>query len=239
MTPDLPPEPDLASEGLMAFRTQHQRRLSWMPWLYFSLKARHRAWAETWQAEVQAELLRTETVVLGRDCFIAPEAAIFGEPGRGIVMGDRCSVAAHAFLHGPLHLGSEVSINARATLDGGRAGIRIGHGTRIASGATLYAFDHGLAPDHRIMDQPVTSRGIELGCDVWVGAQAGITDGVRIGDHAVVAMGAVVTRDVPPWALVAGVPARIIGDRRDRPDLGGASVRPGARSPSSEADPPA
>lgn len=239
MTPNLPFEPDASPAGPMAFRAQHQKRLSWMPWLYFSLKARHRAWAEAWQAEVQAELLRLETVVLGRDCFIAPEAAIFGEPGRGIVMGDRCSVAAHAFLHGPLHLGSEVSINARATLDGGRAGIRIGHGTRIASGATLYAFDHGLAPDHRIMDQPVTSRGIELGCDVWVGAQVGITDGVRIGDHAVVAMGAVVTRDVPPWALVAGVPARIIGDRRDRPDLGGASVRPGARSPSSEADPPA
>lgn len=222
MAPDLPPEPKPASEGLSAFRAQHQKRLSWMPWLYFSLKPRHRAWAEAWQAEVQAELLRLETVALGPGCFIAPEAAIFGEPGRGIVMGARCSVAAHAFLHGPLNLGNEVSINARAVLDGGRGGIRIGDGTRIASGATLYAFDHGLAPDHRIMDQPVTSEGIELGCDVWVGAQAGITDGVRIGDHAVVAMGAVVTRDVPPWALVAGVPARIIGDRRDRPPRGGA-----------------
>lgn len=213
-----PPDPS----DLSAFRAQHQKRLSWMPWLYFSLKARHRAWAEAWQAEVQAELLRLETVTLGSGCFIAPEAAIFGEPGRGIVLGDRCSVAAHAFLHGPLHLGNDVSINARAVLDGGRAGIRIGEGTRIASGATLYAFDHGLAPDHRIMDQPVTSEGIELGRDVWVGAQAGITDGVHIGDHAVVAMGAVVTGDVPPWALVAGVPARIIGDRRDRPPRGGA-----------------
>jgi acetyltransferase-like isoleucine patch superfamily enzyme len=49
---------------------------------------------------------------------------------------------------------------------------------------------------------------------VWIGANAGITDGVRIGDHAVVGMGAVVTADVPDWAVAGGVPARILGDRR-------------------------
>jgi len=94
-------------------------------------------------------------------------------------------------------------------------GITVGDGTRIASGATLYAFNHGLDPGRPLLGQPVTSRGIAVGGDVWIGANAGVTDGVRIGDHAVVAMGAVVTRDVPDWAMVGGVPARIIGDRRD------------------------
>ena len=200
----------------LALREQHQRRLAWMPWLYFVLKPRNRAWAEAWQAEVQARLLAMETVELGVGCFIAPEAAIFGEPGRPVCIGDRCAVAAQAFLHGPLTLGSDVSINAGARLDGGRKGITIGDGTRIASGAALYAFDHGLAPDRAIRDQPVRSRGITLGQDVWVGANAGVTDGVTIGDHAVVAMGAVVTRDVPAWTIVAGVPAQFVGDRRDR-----------------------
>jgi acetyltransferase-like isoleucine patch superfamily enzyme len=51
---------------------------------------------------------------------------------------------------------------------------------------------------------------------VWIGANAGITDGVRIGDHAVVAMGAVVTKDVPDWAIVAGLPAVVVGDRRTK-----------------------
>ena len=187
-----------------------------MPWLYFALKPRHRDWAEAWQAEVQARLLAQETVQLGAGCFIAPEAAIFGEPGRGIVLGDRCAVAAQAFLHGPLTLGDDVSINAGARLDGGRKGIVVGAGTRIASGAALYAFDHGLKPDRPLKDQPVRSRGIRVGVDVWIGANAGITDGVSIGDHAVVAMGAVVTRDVPAWAIVAGVPAEVVGDRRER-----------------------
>jgi acetyltransferase-like isoleucine patch superfamily enzyme len=201
---------------LDAIREQHKRRLAWMPWLYFALKARHRAWAEAWQTEVQACLLAQETVQFGEGCFIAPDAAIFGEPGRAVVLGDRCAVAAQAFLHGPITLGNDISINAGARLDGGRKGLVIGDGTRIASGAAIYAFDHGLKPDRGIKDQPVRSRGIIIGCDVWIAANAGVTDGVSIGDHAVVAMGAVVTKDVPAWAIVAGAPAVVVGDRRTR-----------------------
>jgi len=156
-----------------ALRDQHKRRLAWMPWLYFALKARHRAWAEAWQAEVQARLSAQETVQMGMGCFIAPDAAIFGEPGRAVVIGDRCAIAALAFLHGPITLGNDVSVNAGARLDGGRKGLVIGDGTRIASGAALYAFDHGMKPDRDIKDQPVRSHGIRIGRDAWIGANAG------------------------------------------------------------------
>jgi len=201
---------------LESLREQHKRRLAWMPWLYFTLKARHRAWAEAWQAEVQARLIAQETIQVGQGSFIAPDAGIFGEPGRDVVIGDRCAIATQAFLHGPITLGNDVSVNVGARLDGGRKGLVVGDGTRIASGAALYAFDHGLRPDRDLREQPVRSRGIRVGRDVWIGANAGITDGVVIGDHAVVAMGAVVTRDVAEWAIVAGVPAVVIGDRRSR-----------------------
>ena len=207
---------DQAAQRAAAYRAQHQRRLSWMPWLYFTLKPAHRAWAEPWQADIQRDLMALETVEIGDGCFIAPEAQVFAEPGRTVRLGDRVAIAAEAFLHGPLVFHDDVSINARVVMDGGSAGITVGEGTRIASGATLYAFDHGMAPDRPIRDQPVRSRGIHIGRDVWIGAQAGITDGVAIGDHAVIAMGAVVTRDVPEWTVVAGVPARPIGDRRQR-----------------------
>jgi acetyltransferase-like isoleucine patch superfamily enzyme len=198
-------------------REQHKQRLSWMPWLYFSLKPSHRAWAEEWQREVQQRLIDLETVQIGSGCFVSPDAHIFAEPGRPVIIGDGCSIAASAFVHGPVVLANGVSLNARVSLDGGAVGIRIGEGTRIATGATLYAFDHGLAPDRPIRQQSVTSKGITIGTDVWIGANAGITDGVTIGDHAVVGMGAVVTRDVPEWAIVGGTPARVIGDRRQRP----------------------
>lgn len=200
------------------FQTQHKQRLSWMPWLYFSLKAKHRAWAEPWQQEVQARLIALETVTIDPGAFVAPEAHIFGEPGRGVHIGSGCAIAAEVFMHGPIQLGKDVGINARASLDGGRKGLIIGDGTRIATGAKLYAFDHGISPDRPVRDQNVKSQGIVIGSDVWIGAQAGVTDGVHIGDHAVIAMGAVVTRDVPDWAIVAGVPARVIGDRRETKD---------------------
>lgn len=204
----------MSEESPPEFREQHKKRLSWMPWLYASLKEKHLVWARPCQQEVQAKLMREETVTIAEDCFIAPEAGIFAQLGRPIRIGPRSTVGAHAFLHGPLTIGADVSINARASLDGGAVGITIGDGCRIASGATIYAFDHQIAPDRFVRDQPVTSKGITLGVDVWVGANAGITDGVTIGDHAVIGMGAVVTSDVPAWAIVGGVPARVIGDRR-------------------------
>ena len=195
-----------------------------MPWLYFTLKPQHREWAEVWQREVQERLQALETIRIGAGAFVAPEARLFGEPGRGIEIGSGCAIAADVFMHGPITLGQRVGVNPRVSMDGGAKGIVIGDDTRIASGATLYAFDHGIAPDRLVHRQPVRSCGIIVGSDVWIGANAGITDGVRIGDHAVVGMGAVVTRDVPDWAIVAGVPAKIIGDRRDLPKAGGAKT---------------
>jgi len=194
----------------------HQRRLSWMPWLWDRMRPHQRAWAVPWQAALQAEIAAHERVEFGDDVFVSPEAALIAEPHRDIVVGDGARIGAHVFVHGPVTLGPRVSLNPRVSIDGGRAGVTLGADVRVATGATLYAFDHGLAADRPVREQPVTSTGIVVGDDVWIGANAGVTDGVTIGAHAVVAMGAVVTRDVPPWAIVAGVPARIIGDRRDR-----------------------
>jgi serine acetyltransferase len=198
----------------MDHREHHQRRMAFMPWLYHRAKPEIRAWAEPWQRALQAALCARERVSLGEGCFLAPDAELFAEPHREIVIGTRCSVASGCFVHGPVRLGDDVSLNLRVVLDGGAAGIAIGTGTRIAADVHVFAWDHGMSSDCAIRAQPVTSRGITIGEDVWIGAGAGITDGVTIGDHAVVGMHAVVTRDVPAWAIVAGSPARVVGDRR-------------------------
>ncbi|MGB1699680.1 MAG: acyltransferase [Nannocystaceae bacterium] len=187
--------------------------MAWMPWLYFSAKPEIAAWAEPWQRALHAELRTHERVRLSETCFVAPCARLFAEPHREIEIGPLASVGAECMLHGPLRLGAESSLNARVIIDAGGGGVVIGEGTRIATGVHIYGWNHGTAAGRPIRSQPTTSQGIRIGDDVWIGAGAGVCDGVTIGDGAVVGMHAVVTRDVGPGEVVAGNPARKIRDR--------------------------
>jgi acetyltransferase-like isoleucine patch superfamily enzyme len=198
---------------LMDYRAQHKKRLSYMPWLYQNLKPDHKEWAEQWQQEIQDYFRKMETVEIGRGCFIAPEAQLFAEPGRPIILGDYSFIAADCVLHGPIEIGQNVSINHHVTLDGGRKGIRIGNHSRIAAYTSAYAFNHGMSAEKLIQQQPVSSLGIEIGEDVWIGANVGIVDGIKIGNQSVVGMGSVVTKSVDPGIKVAGNPAKQIGKR--------------------------
>ncbi len=62
------------TDSLLKYREQHKHRLNYMPWLYWTLKPKHRAWAEEWQKEYQAYLMDMETVEIGENCFISPLA---------------------------------------------------------------------------------------------------------------------------------------------------------------------
>jgi len=203
----------MSDQNTERYRQQHKLRLSYMPWLYARLKPAHRRWAQAWQDEWQAYLADMETILIGKDCFIAPEARLFAELGRSIIIGDNSYIAADCVLHGPITLGQNVSINHHVSLDGGSKGIVIGDNTRIAAYSYAYAFNHGMKIDQLIKDQPVISRGIHIGHDVWIGASTGIVDGVHIGDHAVIGMGSIVTKSVAEYGKVAGNPARTIGTR--------------------------
>ena len=198
------------------YRTQHKLRLSYMPWLYAELKPAHKAWAIEWQLGIQTYLQSVETVHIGQNCFIAPEAKLFAEPGRPIIIGDGSYIAADAVIHGPVTLGKNVSINHHVTMDGGSKGIHIGDNVRIAAYCQLYAFNHGMLPDKLVCEQPTESHGIQIGHDVWLGANVGVVDGIRIDDHAVVGMGSQVTRNIEAYQIVAGNPINVIGDRRDK-----------------------
>lgn len=201
-------------DPLLKYREQHKHRLNYMPWLYWTLKPKHRVWAEQWQAEYQQYLMEMETVHIGKNCFISPLAHIFAEPGRDIYIGDNTFIAADCTLHGPLKIGNEVAINHHCILDGGRAGIILEDQVRIAAYCHLYAFDHGMELDSPIYKQPVRSKGIYIGSDVWLGAHVGIKDGVRIADQAIIGMNSMVTKDVAQAEIVAGSPAKFIR-RRD------------------------
>lgn len=89
------------------------------------------------------------------------------------------------------------------------APIRIGHFVSISRRAFLCTASHDISNIRR----PLTYSPITIGNGVWIGAEAIICPGVTIGDGAVIAAGAVVTKDVPAWTVVGGNPARFIKER--------------------------
>ncbi len=107
-----------------------------------------------------------------------------------VVIGDHTRIGLHNTIIGPVTIGNHVN---------------------LAQGITITALNHNFeAPERRIDEQGVSTQQVIIGDDIWIGAHAVILPGVTIGNHCVIAAGAVVTKDVPPHSLVAGVPAKII-----------------------------
>lgn len=105
-----------------------------------------------------------------------------------------------------LHIGKRVFINAGCKFQD-QGGITIGDDVLIGHNCVIATLNHAMDPDRRADMIPAPVR---IGNKVWVGANATILQGVTIGDGAIIAAGAVVNKDVPPRAIVGGVPARII-----------------------------
>ena len=78
----------------------------------------------------------------------------------------------------------------------------------------IFTTEHKMALEKPMRTQGVTVKDVTIGNDVWIGARVTILAGVTIGDGAVIGAGAVVTKDVPPYAVVGGVPAKIIRFRK-------------------------
>lgn len=103
-------------------------------------------------------------------------------------------------------VGKNVFINSGCKFQD-QGGITIGDGTLIGHNVVLATLNHGIAPEER---HDLFPAPIHIGKNVWIGANATVLPGVVIGDHAVIAAGAVVTKDVPANAVVGGIPAKVI-----------------------------
>ena len=94
--------------------------------------------------------------------------------------------------------------------------LTVGEHSLFGSNCFVGGIQHDFSdPNKHIAEQRILDLGgISIGRDVWIGAHAVINDGVRIGDGAVIGANAMVTKDVPSFTIVAGVPAKVIGTRR-------------------------
>ncbi|WP_327581560.1 acyltransferase [Nonomuraea sp. NBC_00507] len=189
-------------------------KLDYCPWLYWDHATEEDRRAQELHLAELAERMELEAA---EKIFVSPLAAVLADR---LEMGDFSYIAAQVYVTDELVMGRDCTLNPYAVA---RGRVVMGAGVRVGAHTSLLGFNHQAAPDRPVFRQPIVSRGIEIGDDVWIGSHVVVLDGVHIGDHAVVGAGAVVTKDVPAWAVVAGNPARRIRDRRDpRPGPGSA-----------------
>ena len=137
--------------------------------------------------------LRDATV--GAERAISPVASFAN--GRNILIGNRVSIGAHsAIWAGP-----------------GRGRVVIEDDVLIGPSVMVTAANYRVNEGTPVTRQPMDEKDVVLERDVWLGHGAVVLPGVTVGSGAVVAAGAVVTRDVAPFAIVAGVPAKPVGTR--------------------------
>ncbi|HXG63039.1 MAG TPA: acyltransferase [Planctomycetota bacterium] len=150
---------------------------------------------------VYVSALGREGVTLGDHVSIGAYSRLvvsttFGDPGRGIEIGDRVGIGEFAHL-------------------GGAGGLVIGPDTIAGPYLSAHPENHVFDdPGALIREQGVTRRGIRVGANCWIGAKVTLLDGAEVGDNCVIAAGAVVRGKFPANVVLGGVPARILKHRR-------------------------
>jgi len=151
-------------------------------------------------------------VLLKRNCELLASAKA---PEKAIVVGGHTEIHEDCVLityANSIIIGEYCSLNRRSIIYGG--GVTIGNMVRISPMVMITTNNHIFSDrDQPIIEQGVVCGEIAIDDDVWIGANATILPGIKVGKGAVVGAGAVVTKDISPYTVVAGVPAKVIGKR--------------------------
>lgn len=192
-----------AQENLRAQLKGSPRLKRWIDWLMMNQRdARPR-----WFVRLVAPLYQHR----GRGSKIYPSVRMDTPPYRRFWLGRRSVVESYCCINnavGDVTIGDHTRIGIHSTIIGP---VCIGSHVHLAQGITVTALNHNFTnTDQRIDQQGITTQQVVIGDDVWIGANSVILPGVTIGHHCVVAAGAVVTKDVPDYCVVGGVPAKVI-----------------------------
>lgn len=161
-------------------------------------------------------LWKERNVHLARGVYIYSHsrgAVKFGDGvniGRGSLILATTEKSALSTSQSFLHVGPGTAINEYCNIRASGGHIIIGTKCMLAQFVTIVASNHGVSPNEFMIDQLWSTKqiSVEIGDDVWVGANAVILPGVKIGNGSVIAAGAVVSSDVPEYEIWGGVPAR-------------------------------
>lgn len=150
---------------------------------------------------------------VGRNPWIARKSILRIVGGGSISIGENCEIHPFSMIltyGGDIKIGNNFSLNPFSIVYG-HGGVQIGDDVRIAAHTVIIPANHNVSIDGQPLHASgVSAKGIVISDHVWIGTGARILDGVHIGNNTVVAAGAVVTKSVPDYSTVAGVPARVI-----------------------------
>jgi galactoside O-acetyltransferase len=150
-----------------------------------------------------------ENLILGNNVRVMTGSQLYAHDGF-LLMGDNISIERH--------------VQVGACDDGAR--IIMGNNVSIGPNVVLRAADHRFdSPDVPIRDQGHVGGSIVIEDDVWIAANCVVLRDVRLGSHSVIAAGSVVKKDVEPYSVVAGVPAKVVRWRIPAPDQSAANAQ--------------
>ena len=176
-------------------------------------------WRYLWRRFLTPAGWRWETdgpVFFGRNLQIQISRRGAVRFGRFTWLGDGTKIRCH---EGEVEIGAKTVIGQDCTISAYRH-VRIGEQCVIADRAMFIDFDHGVVEVERpIRLQGIYTRPVEVGSNVWIGYGAAVLRGTRVGDNSVLGTYAVITRDVPANAVVAGIPAKVIRMREAPTEL--------------------
>jgi galactoside O-acetyltransferase len=162
---------------------------------------------------------RPAAIAIGAGVRIQDRVHLDAATGAGIELGERCAICFGSYLtvhgrEGFIRIGARSYVGAGSQIFGHR-GVTIGSRVLAAPGLMIVPYQHAFADTSRpIADQGGEARPVSIEDDVYLGMGVRVLLGVTIGRGAVVGAGAVVTRDVPPYTVAAGVPARPLRSRK-------------------------
>lgn len=164
-------------------------------------------------------LKNKQNIVFGKNVTIEKFTTIDGYASQKIEIGDGSRIGAYSLITCTSHMskyGKGIKIGSNTAIGqfsefGAAGGIEIGNDVIMGSYISFHSENHNFNdPTKLIREQGVTSKGIQLGNNIWVGAKVTFLDGCIVGNNSVVAAGAVVNGVFPDNVIIGGIPAKIL-----------------------------